>query len=123
MCDRQLLKHLVRDVVVSTTLVSKPVAGAGSITRLYLKSIIGMKVPNSDLRRRNVFARLRCYPADAAPGDLDQEAATVYIELECQQIDMGDVRTPKVRIRAREAAFAENWHDGGLQGHVHEFAR
>ncbi len=84
MRGRQFLKHLVRDIAVSATLVSEPVAGAGSITRLYLKSIIGMKVPNFDLGRRNVFARLRCYPSDPAPGDLDQETATVYIELECQ---------------------------------------
>jgi hypothetical protein len=80
----QFPKHLVRDVGVAATLVSKPIFGAGSFARLYPKALFGMNVPNPDLGRWNVFAQLRRYSADAASRYLDEEAATVYIELERQ---------------------------------------
>ncbi len=114
MCDRQFRKNLVRDVTVSAILESKPTVSARSFARLYAKPIIGMNVPSSDLRCRNVFTEVRCCPADTAPRYLNQEAAPVYVELERQQFDVRDVHPPKVRIRAREAAFAEHWHDGSL---------
>jgi hypothetical protein len=43
-----------------------------------------MHVASSDLRRRNVLTPLRRYPADTAPGYLNYESDTVYVELERQ---------------------------------------
>jgi hypothetical protein len=114
MRDRQFRKNLVRNVTVSATLVSKPTISAGSFSRLYAKPVLWVNVPSCDIRGRNVLAPMRCRPSDTAPRYLDLEAATVYVELERQQIDMRDVHPPKMRIRAREAAFAEHWQYGGL---------
>jgi hypothetical protein len=112
--DRQFRKNLVGNVTVSATLISKPTVGAGSFARLYAKPIVGVNVPSCDIGRRNVLAPVRCCPPDTAPRYLNLESATVYVELEREQIDVRDVHAPKVRIRAREAAFAEHWHYGGL---------
>jgi hypothetical protein len=84
MRDRQFRKNLVRNVTVSTTLVSKPTVSAGSFTRLYAKTIVGVNVPSPDIRRRNVLTPVRCCSSDTAPRYLDLEAATVYVELERQ---------------------------------------
>jgi hypothetical protein len=122
MRDRQFRKNLVRNVNESAALVSKPTISAGSFARLYAKPIVGVNVPSCDIRRRDVLTPVCCCPSDAAPSYFDLETATVYVELERQQIDVRDVHPPKVRIRVREATFAEHWHYGGLQGYVHEFA-
>ena len=114
MRDRQFRKNLVRDVIISAILEAKPTVSTGSFARRYAKPIVGMNVPSSDLGCRNVFTPMRCCPADTAPGNLDQEAAAVYVELEHQQIDVRDMHPPKVRIRAREAGFAERRHYGSL---------
>jgi hypothetical protein len=84
MRDRQFRKNFVRDVIVSATLESKPTVRAGSFGRLYAKAVVGRHVASSDLRRRNVFTPLRCYPADTAFRYLNYEADTVYVELERQ---------------------------------------
>jgi hypothetical protein len=114
MRDRQVCKNLVRNVSVSAALVSKPTVSAGSFAGLDAKPIIRVNVPSFDIGRRNVFARVRCRPSDTAPRYLNLEAATVYVELERQQIDMCDMHPPKMRIRAREATFAKHWHYGCL---------
>lgn len=72
------------DVIVSTTLESKPTVGAGSLAGLYAKPVVGMKVPVSDLRRRYVFTPVCGYPADTAPSYFNEKAAPVDIELESQ---------------------------------------
>jgi hypothetical protein len=84
MRDRQFRKNFVRDVIVSATLESKPTVSAGSFGRLYTKPVVGMNVASSDLRRRNVFTPLSCYPADTTPRYFNYEADTVYVELERQ---------------------------------------
>ena len=84
MRDWQFRENLVRNVIVSATLVSKPTVSAGSFARLYAKPIVGVNVPSCDIRRRNVFTRVRCCPSDTAPRYLNLEAATVYVELERQ---------------------------------------
>jgi hypothetical protein len=114
MRDRHFRKNLVRNVTVSATLVSKPTVSAGSLAGLYAKPIVWVNVPSCDIRRRNVLPPVRRCPSDTAPRYLNLEAATIYVELERQQIDVRDVHPPKVRIRAREATFAEHWHYGGL---------
>jgi hypothetical protein len=114
MRDRQFRKNLVRNVSVSAALVSKPTVSARSFARFYAKPVVGANVPSFDVRRRNVLTRVRCRPSDAAPRYLNLEAATIYVKLERQQIDMCDVHPPKVGIRAREATFTEHGHYGGL---------
>ena len=84
MRDRQFRKNLIRNITVSTTLVSKPTVSAGSFARLYATPIVGVNVPSCDIRRRNVLTPVRCCPSDTAPSYLNLEAAAVYVELECQ---------------------------------------
>jgi hypothetical protein len=84
MRDRQFRKDLIRNITISTTLVSKPTASAGSFARLYAKPTVRVNVPSCDLGRRNVLAPVRCRPSDTAPRYLNLKAATIYVELERQ---------------------------------------
>ena len=84
MRDRQFRKNLIRNITVSTALVSKPTVSAGSFARLYAKPIVRVNVPSCDIRRRNVPTPVCCYPSDTAPRYLNLEATTIYVELERQ---------------------------------------
>jgi hypothetical protein len=84
MRERQLGKNLFGDVIVSAIVESKPTGGSWSLATLNSKPIVGMNVPSSNLRGRNVSTPVASYTANAASTYLNQEPAAAYVELERQ---------------------------------------
>src|SRR5262245_5469279 len=120
----RLLEHRARRIDHSfhrrAVVESKPPTLLARGRRTQTMSSAGRNIMRRDLVRRDLLARVGRYSGGPAAGDLDDEPATPFVELDREQIDAVGECSPKVRQRSMESPRAqfryEALAEGGLDG-------